>query len=143
MISLYYIVPALFIGWRQALVGMVCMYFFMSIFLNTVFQLAHVLEKTSMVTPTDYKVESNRAVHQLETTADFATKNKVWTWLLGGLNFQAIHHLFPHVSHVHYPALAQIVQQVCHQYNIPYHSYATISAAFVSHVRHIRELGQL
>jgi linoleoyl-CoA desaturase len=55
----------------------------MSIFLNTVFQLAHVLEKTTMVTHADYKVESNRAVHQLQTTADFATKNKIWTWLLG------------------------------------------------------------
>lgn len=142
MIALYYVVPAFFVWWRQALVGMVCMYFFMSIFLNTVFQLAHVLEKTSMVTQSDYKVPSNWAVHQLETTADFATKNKVWTWLLGGLNFQAIHHLFPHISHVHYPALAKIVADVCRQYNIPYHSYATISAAFMSHVRCLKSLWQ-
>ena len=142
MISLYFIIPAFAVGWWKALIGMVCMYFFMSMFLNTIFQLAHVLEKTSMVSHKDYKVEEHRAVHQLETTANFAMRNPVWTWLLGGLNFQVEHHLFPQISHVHYPKIARIVQQVCHQYWIPYHSYATVTSAFVSHVKYIKNMGR-
>lgn len=140
MICLYFVVPALFVGRWQALIGMVSMYFFMSVFLNTIFQLAHVLEDTSMVSHKDYKIEEHRAVHQLETTANFSMKNKVWTRLLGGLNFQVEHHLFPQISHVHYPQIAKIVQRVCHQYGIPYHAYATIGRAFVSHVRYIKKL---
>jgi linoleoyl-CoA desaturase len=61
---------------------------------------------------------------------------------LGWLNFQAIHHLFPHISHIHYPQIARIVQRVCHEYGIPYHSYATVRSAFVSHVRHLKYLGR-
>ncbi|MEZ5068440.1 MAG: fatty acid desaturase [Bacteroidia bacterium] len=41
------------------------------------------------------KIESEWAIHQLQTTSNFATKNKFICWLLGGLNFQVEHHLFP------------------------------------------------
>lgn len=142
LIAIYYIIPATQVGWWAALLGLVLMYYFMSLFVTTIFQLAHVLENTSMVSHKDYKVEEHRAVHQLETTANFSMRSKFWTWLLGGLNFQVEHHLFPQISHVHYPQLAKIVQRVCHQYDIPYHAYATIGDAFVSHLKYIKKMGR-
>ena len=40
-------------------------------------------------------MEDEWAVHQLKTTANFATRNKLISWWVGGLNFQVEHHLFP------------------------------------------------
>ena len=56
---------------------------------------------------------SEWAVHQVETTANFATGSRMATFLLGGLNHQREHHLFPRVAHVHYPALSHMVREVC------------------------------
>lgn len=142
MFALYILVPMYFIWVWNALLWVFIMYFFMWIFLAVIFQLAHVLDHTTMVSHTDNKVDENWAVHELATTANFSMRSKFWTWLLGGLNFQVEHHLFPQISHVHYPQLAKIVQRVCHQYGIPYHSYATIGSAFVSHVRYIKKMGR-
>lgn len=82
MIIIYCIIPALFVGWWQALLGIVAMFFAMGIVINTVFQLAHVLEKTSMKSHVDYRIDAHRAVHELETTANFAMGNTIRTRLL-------------------------------------------------------------
>ena len=68
--------------------------------------------------------------------------NKVVNWLVGGLNFQIEHHLFPRVSHVHYPAISKIVQAKCKEYNLPYNSYPTFSSALASHFRVMKQLGE-
>ena len=33
--------------------------------------------------------------------------------MLGGLNYQIEHHLFPRVPHTHYPQIAEIVRRNC------------------------------
>lgn len=141
-VMFYLVVPAFFIWRLPAIIGLFMMFYGMSIFLNCVFQLAHVMENTEMVTHQDYKVEEHRVIHQLETTTNFAMNNPVWTWLLGGLNYQVEHHLFPQVSHVHYPKISKIVQDLCQQYGIQYNYYPSFSAAFASHVRYLRQMGQ-
>lgn len=142
MIAIYFLIPALFVGRWQALLGMFIMFFAMGVVLNTVFQLAHVLEKTQMKSHIDFRIPEHRIVHELQTTANFAMGNKVRTWLLWGLNYQVEHHLFSHISHVHYPKIAPIVQEVCAKYGITYNSYKTITQAFISHIRQIKYLGQ-
>lgn len=39
---------------------------------------------------------------------------------------QVVHHLFPAISHTHYPAIAPIVMRTCQEYNIPYKVYPTV-----------------
>ena len=39
--------------------------------------------------------------------------SKVVSWFVGGLNYQIEHHLFPKVSHVHYPEISKIVMAKC------------------------------
>ena len=41
---------------------------------------------------------------------DFARGNRLLSWLVGGLNFQVEHHLFPQICHVHYAAIARLVE---------------------------------
>jgi len=69
-------------------------------------------------------------------------KSKLVSWYVGGLNFQIEHHLFPRVSHVHYPALSPIVQQTCREFNVPYITYPTFGKAVLSHLRHLRDMGR-
>jgi linoleoyl-CoA desaturase len=68
--------------------------------------------------------------------------NKVISWFVGGLNYQIEHHLFPRVSHVHYPAISRIVMEKCREFNLPYNRYNTMSAAIASHFRVMKQLGK-
>ena len=88
------------------------------------------------------KIESEWAVHQLQTTSNFATKNKFICWLLGGLNFQVEHHLFPRISHIHYPALNAIVKDTCREFNITYKEFPTLRQALYSHIVHLKQIGR-
>jgi linoleoyl-CoA desaturase len=88
------------------------------------------------------KMEDEWAVHQIKTTANCATKNKLVTWLIGGLNFQIEHHLFPKISHVHYPALHDIIKKICEERGLQYIEFKNLRFAIASHVAFLRQMGK-
>ena len=106
-----------------------------------VFQLAHCVESAEFpALPADTKLmENDWAIHQLETTVNFAPRNPLLTWYLGGLNYQVEHHLFPKICHLHYPALAPIIQRVCEQFEVRYRVYPTMLQAIRSHYRFLKQ----
>lgn len=106
-----------------------------------VFQLAHVVSETEMLPNTEEKVLFD-PFHQIKSTASFAVNNKFLTWFTGGLNFQTIHHLYPWVSHVHYPELHIILCSVCKEFNIEPIVFDTIGQATASHQKFTKKLGQ-
>lgn len=112
--------------------------------MSLVFQLAHVVEKTHFQEANHAKlnVETEWAIHQVDTTADFAADSQLANWFFGGLNFQTIHHLFPKVSHVHYKALQPLVKQACKEFNVQYNEYPTVTSAAASHLRFLKYLGR-
>ncbi len=69
----YYAVTAIVIGVAMALI----------------FVLPHLVgeAKFPLPVPGTNRIESPWAVHHIETTLDFARESRIWTWLLGGLNF--------------------------------------------------------
>jgi linoleoyl-CoA desaturase len=69
----------------------------------------------------------------MRTTANFSMKSKVAAFLLGGLNQQVEHHLFPKICHVHYPAISKIVKETAHEYRLPYLENDTFADALKSH----------
>jgi linoleoyl-CoA desaturase len=140
----YVAVPVYFVGWQAWLTGFLIIHSTMGLALSIVFQLAHVVEKTAfeVVAENNKVIETEWAIHEVKTTADFAPHNKVISWLMGGLNFQIEHHLFPHISHIHYPVLSKIVQQQCELFGLPYNYYPTMRQAVYSHVRLMKELGK-
>ena len=111
--------------------------------LSIVFQLAHTVEDASFPMPDEisHKMDDEWMVHQLKTTANFATNNKIICWYVGGLNFQVEHHLFPKISHVHYPAISKIVKQTCKEFGVGYIEYPKMVNAIASHVAHLRMVG--
>lgn len=142
-ISVYFVLPVIMVGWIETLVGFLILGIVCGFSISIVFQLAHVVEGTQFALPNAHtnKVDNEWAVHQICSTANFATKSRVTSWFLGGLNFQVEHHLFPAISHVHYPHINTLVKETCREFNIGYLEHRSMWEAFVSHLVHIKKLG--
>ena len=119
--------------------------FVLAVTLAVTFQLAHCMEEADFPSAQDMSAAEQRtewARHQVETTVDFAPRNRLLAWYLGGLNFQIEHHLFSRVCHTHYPAVAPIVREVCARHGVRYQAHRTLRSALVSHTRWLREMGR-
>ena len=115
-----------------------------SLVVATTFQLAHCVEEADFTSPAALRAKSRPwAVHEVETTVDFCPRNGVLTWLLGGLNYQIEHHLFPRVPHTHYPRIAEIVRRQAAAHGVRYTAQPSLRAALRSHHRHLRALGRM
>jgi len=143
-IGAYILVPLLLKGWFFWLLFFASMHLVFGLTLAFVFQLAHVVEHTEFeVATTDPKmIETEWAIYQLKTTSNFAMNNKIISWFVGGLNFQVEHHLFPRISHVHYPAISKIVRDACHVHGVPYHHFPSMQSAIISHFKFMKQLGK-
>ncbi|MBC7607811.1 MAG: acyl-CoA desaturase [Burkholderiales bacterium] len=141
---IWIVLPLVFgVTWWKVLVGFFVMHYVAGIILSVVFQLAHVVEETSNPVPNEQgEIENTWAIHQLYTTANFAPKNKIVNWFTGGLNHQIEHHLYPHISHVHYGKIAEIVKATADECNLPYHEFKTMRSAVIAHYKHLKDLGQ-
>ena len=141
---IYIIIPMIMVGWKEALIGFLIVGSVIGFSMSIVFQLAHVVEGTQFPEPDETnKIQKEWAVHQISTTANFATKNKIISWFLGGLNFQVEHHLFPDISHIHYPRINKLVKETCQEFNVSYLEHHSLSKAFISHIVHIKKLGNV
>lgn len=144
-VGFYMVLPIYLFGFVNWLTCFLIMHFALGFTLSIVFQLAHVVEETEFtyVDASDTThIENEWAIHQIKTTANFAPKSKIINWYVGGLNFQVEHHLFPRISHVHYPAISSIVAAKCEEFGITYNSIPKMSTAVTSHFRFIKSMGK-
>ena len=137
------VVPLLVYPWWVVVATYVGLSMVMSIVMATTFQLAHCVEEASFASPGDLASGTRDwAVHQVETTVDFCPRNRALTWVLGGLNYQIEHHLFPRLPHTLYPVIAPIVERNCRRHGVRYAVQPSLRVAVRSHFRHLRELGR-
>lgn len=141
-LAFFVVLPIEVLGFQSWVVGYSLYCFSVGIITAIVFQLAHVVEKTSQPPAVLTMTEEEWRLHEVLTTANFGMDDKALSWFVGGLNFQIEHHLFPRVSHVHYPEISKKVQQVCLEHGVPYHKYPSFTSAVASHVRKMSELGR-
>jgi linoleoyl-CoA desaturase len=142
--SILVVMPMLFAGVVATVVGFLISALVAGFILSTVFQLAHTVEHTSfpLADEGSGRMEDEWAIHQLKTTANFATGNRILSWFVGGLNFQIEHHLFPKISHVHYPAISRVIKQACAEYHIAYIEYGRMHHALISHISFLKKMGE-
>jgi linoleoyl-CoA desaturase len=110
--------------------------------LSIIFNLAHIMNGNEFPILEGQYLQDEWAIHQVKTTANFATNNWFLTWYLGGLNFQIEHHIFPRMSHIHYPNIHRIVKETCQEFNIDYINYSTIWQAVIEHINYLQKLGK-
>ncbi|MGQ0738709.1 MAG: fatty acid desaturase family protein [Bacteroidota bacterium] len=141
---LFVVLPIYMVGFEAWLIGFLVFAMFAGFVLSIVFQLAHTVEHTEFPQAdiNTNRMEDEWAIHQLKTTANFATNNRLISWWVGGLNFQIEHHLFPRISHVHYPAISKIIRKACKDFGVPYIEYPKMRLAVVSHVSHLKNLSR-
>lgn len=129
--------------WYWTLVFFMVMHFTSGLILTVIFQTAHVVPQTEFpLANTKGEMDNNWAIHQLMTTADFSPGKAVFSWFIGGLNYQIEHHLFPNISHIHYPKLSKIVIETAQKYNITYHVHKSFLKAVTEHAKMLKKLGR-
>lgn len=127
VVALFYVVATIVIG----------------LVLSVVFQLAHCVEQAEFPLPRHDtgRIETSWAIHQVETTVDFARRSPVAAWLLGGLNFQIEHHLFPRICHINYAHISNLVEQTCHEFGVRYSEHESFWSGVASHFRWLQRMG--
>jgi linoleoyl-CoA desaturase len=129
--------------WKVLLLYVVAS-FVLGVVMSVVFQLAHCVPQAAFPPAPEgaAHLENSWAVHQAETTVDFARGSRLLSWFLGGLNFQVEHHLCPRVCHVHYPALSRVVEATCREFGVHYVAHKSFFAGLAAHYRWLRQMGQ-
>lgn len=127
----------------QALVGYCITYMTVGLVSANIFMLAHVMEPAEFIQPDpdSNHIDDEWAIFQIKTTVDFAPKNPFINWYVGGLNYQTVHHLIPHICHIHYPKIAPILEEVCEEYGVKYNVYPTFREALVANYRWLKLMG--
>lgn len=144
-LGVFLILPILIapVSWWMIVLGFLTMHLTAGIFMTIVFQMAHLVEEAEQPVPDSQGVIENEwMIHELETTANFARKSRIFGWMIGGLNYQVEHHLFPYISHIHYKNISPIVKQTALEFGIRYNENRTFFGAIGSHIRMLKKLGR-
>jgi len=142
------VLPVLFSGmsWYLVVMGFLLMHFTAGLFLSCIFQPSHIMEASAFAMPIEInnrrQMEDSWAVHEVVNTTDFAPRNRILSWFVGGLNYQIEHHLFTGVCHVHYRKLAPIVRSAIADFGLPYHVQPTFLRALSEHAKMLKKLGR-
>lgn len=129
--------------WWMILLGYIVFLATVGLSLTLIFQLAHIVENVTFPLPNkDLKIENSFVKHQLATTSNFAMKSKLVCFLMGGLNFQVEHHIFPYICHIHLPKIASIVKDTATEFGLTYNENETLFSALKSHFRTLKKLGK-
>jgi len=141
--AIMFALPLLVFPWWQVLIGFLIVMLTVGLVMGVVFQLAHISGDAAFPEPVGdpLHIDNEWAIHQVETTVDFAPHNWLLNMYIGGLNYQIEHHLLPQICHLNYPRLAPIVRATCEEFGIRYNYYATWREAFGCHWRELRLLG--
>ncbi|MDH5382500.1 MAG: fatty acid desaturase, partial [Cyclobacteriaceae bacterium] len=144
--GLYYgyifVIPLIFTPWTfwQIIIGFLLLHFVSGFILSVTFQLAHIVEENAHETGEKEVIDNSWAAHQVLTTANFSRKSKFLNWYLGGLNFQIEHHLFPHICHIHYSKLSDIVKKTIREHGMEYREFGNMFDAMKSHYKALKSL---
>lgn len=143
-IGLAFAIPLLRHPLESVALGYLGVFAVEGVVMGVVFQLAHCVGDAAFPMPdgSSGRMATGWAAHQVETAVDYARNSRFVTWFVGGLNYQIEHHLLPQISHVHYPAIAGIVERTCREFGLRYKARPTLTAAIVAHYKWLREMGK-
>lgn len=128
--------------WWQIGLGLLSMHLIPGMLIALTFQVTHIADGNAFPSREDGPLPESWALHVLRTTTDLMPESRSINWLSAGLNAHVLHHLFPQISHVHFPILSPIVQEVALKYGLPYRQHTRLTEALASHVRVLARLGR-
>ncbi len=128
-------------GWQNVLLIFVLNHFLISLIFVGVLGVSHLSDYvTHPVADKNNKINMSWPTLQMCTSVDYNADSVFLNWTLGGFNAHALHHLLPHVSHVHYLKILPIFRSLADKYRLtykemPYHK------SLQSHFRFLKAMG--
>lgn len=123
------------------LVVYVCISIAIGLTYQLVAESAHCVDLVAHPAVAEGVIEVDWAIHQVQTSANFATNSWFWNWYSGGLNHQREHHLKKKMSHNLYRKIAPVVKRVCDAHDVTYFEYPTFWEAIKGHSRFLKATG--
>lgn len=138
------VLPMLLFAWWQVLIAFIIVMFTLGLVMSAVTVPVHLSDAADFPEPVGHPlhIENEWAIHQVQTTVNYAPRSRLVSAYVGGTNYQIEHHLFPHICHLHYPQLSPIVRKTCEEFGLPYAVYPTMRGALLGHARALREFGR-
>ena len=141
-IILFLVLPIYFstLPLETILIAYFLMNFVLSLFLAFTFFISHHVLETVYSTPDKHKnVLNNSWVrHQIITTVDFNEESRMANFIFGGFNNHVAHHLFPEISHIHYPVITRIIKDTLKENNLDWYKSFSFFYGVRSHLRHLK-----
>jgi linoleoyl-CoA desaturase len=78
--------------------------------------------------------------HQVITSVDYHATSTWANWIFGGFNAHAAHHLFPGISHAHYPAISIMIREAADKFGVPYRDLSWLQV-LAAHFRYLKQMG--
>jgi len=141
-VGIQFLIPRYYFGleWSTVLINYVVADLASGAWLAYFFQVNHISDEI-YYTDKDHSKAKEWASLQVEGTIDYAHDSKLFTFLSGTLNYQAVHHLFPSIAPHHYVKIAPIVQQCCKEFNVKYQVLPTFGKALAHHFKELHRMG--
>jgi linoleoyl-CoA desaturase len=129
-------------AWWQVLLGYFAMTAVMSLLFIFLLVGTHFSDSASFPKPgADGTIAISWAEHAVATSIDWAPEGRIATFIAGGANAHAAHHLFPRLSHTHSAAVTRIVRETAREFGVAYHETSFLGMVR-GHFRHLKTLGQ-
>lgn len=127
--------------WLAILGGFLLFHLTASVITTFALVSTHVGEDQEIIAPNaNGELPYSWAEHQLRTTADFATNNKMLTHYFGGFNHHVAHHLFPYISHIYYPYITPLIKKHAEASGLPYMCFPNLYRTSISHLKRLKSL---
>ncbi|HEY0796407.1 MAG TPA: acyl-CoA desaturase [Acidisarcina sp.] len=138
------VLPMLLFPWWQVLIAFTTIMFTLGLINSAISVPVHLVQAADFPEPVGepLHIENEWAIHQVQTTVNYAPNNPLVNAYVGGTNYQIEHHLFPQICHLHYPRLSPIVRKTCEEFGITYSVSPTMGGALLGHARALREFGR-
>ncbi|MFZ2407022.1 MAG: fatty acid desaturase [Methylobacter sp.] len=138
------LLPIMFLSeaWYVIVLGFLIMHAFIGFHIALIFQPCHINDDSAYPQADKSGHLSNDFVsHVFSTTCDYSRKKTFTTWMLGGLNLHIIHHMYPNICHIHYPALTEILIETAEEFGYKYREHKDVKVAFTAHLSSLKTLG--
>lgn len=129
-------------GIGHILLAFLLNHFLVSIIFVGVLGVSHLSDFVHHPEPDDQgKLDMSWAKLQMLTSVDYNAESNFFNWTLGGFNAHALHHLLPHISHVHYLKILPIFKATAEKHGITYMNMP-YRKALSAYFRFLYKMGQ-
>jgi len=128
-------------GWATVLLAFLFNHFMVSLLFVGVLGVSHLSDFVEHPSPDqDNKLNMSWPKLQMCTSVDYNADSTFFNWTLGGFNAHALHHLLPHVCHVHYLEILPIFRDLVKKHGMTYMEMP-YRESLAAHFRFLKGMG--